>query len=87
MKFVWRRKRNAYLKKNRRISFEEIVELLLDGNYIEILVNPNYESQEIFILGIGNYIWCVPFEEVEVGIFELKTGFKSRRMNRKYRSK
>ena len=87
MKFIWKKKKNDYLKKNRGISFEEIVDLLLNGKYIDILFNPNYEKQEVFILEIDNYIWCVPFEEIDVGTFELKTAFKSRRMNRKYRSK
>jgi len=87
MKFIWKKKKNDYLKKNRGISFEEIVDLLLNGKYIDILFNPNYEKQEIFILEIDNYIWCVPFSEIDVGTLELKTAFKSRRMNRKYRSK
>ncbi len=87
MKFIWKKKKNDYLKKNRGISFEEIVDLLLNGKYIDILFNPNYEKQEIFILEIDNYIWSVPFEEIDVGTLKLKTAFKSRKMNRKYRSK
>jgi len=87
MKFIWKKKKNDYLKKNRGISFEEIVDLLLNGKYIDILFNSNYEKQEIFILEIDNYIWCVPFEEIDVGTLKLKTAFKSRKMNRKYRSK
>ena len=87
MKFIWKKKKNDYLKKNRGISFEEIVDLLLNGKYIDILFNPNYEKQEIFILEIDNYIWYVPFEEIDVGTLKLKTAFKSRKMNRKYRSK
>jgi len=87
MKFIWKKKKNDYLKKNRGISFEEIVDLLLNGKYIDILFNPNYEKQEIFILEIDNYIWSAPFEEIDVGTLELKTAFKSRKMNRKYRSK
>ncbi|MGH7884733.1 MAG: toxin [Thermodesulfobacteriota bacterium] len=84
MKFIWKKNKNSFLKKQRGISFELICDKIIKQKYLDIIRNPNYENQEIFVFKIENYIWAVPFEESSPGTIELKTAYKSRKLNKLY---
>lgn len=87
--FDWDKEKNNKLKKERGISFEEIVEILKDTKYIDVFDHPNqknYAGQKIFVVIVEEYAYMVPFVEDEVKYF-LKTIIPSRKMTKKYVTK
>ncbi len=79
---IWNEEKNSWLKKNREISFEEILIKISEGDSILAKINhPNgekYSNQKIYIIEINNYAYVVPFVENKEYIF-IKTAFKSRK--------
>lgn len=85
----WDEAKNAWLKKNRAISFEEILENIKNGDFIAKVDHPNpskYPGQKIFIVEHNSYCYLVPFVENEQEYF-LKTIIPSRKATRKYLKK
>ena len=83
--FFWDSTKNEWLKKNRDISFEKIVLNILDDGILDILEHHNqekYPGQKIMVLKIEDYIWLIPFHEIEEGYF-LVTAFPSRKEQKK----
>ena len=83
--------KNAILKRERDISFEDIVLALESGNLLDDVEHPNqekYPNQNIFIIlvQVKDYVYLVPYVEDEKSIF-LKTIIPSRKMNKKYNKK
>lgn len=78
--FSWNEEKNAILKSERNISFEDIVLALQNGNLIEIIPNPsqNHPDQKCLVVNINNYTYLVPYVENNTGIF-LKTIYPSRK--------
>lgn len=87
MKYVaWDPEKNELLKADRGISFEEVMDAIVDGKIIAILRNKNlvrYPNQRIFVVDIDDYVYLVPFVEEEEKIF-LKTIYPSRKHTRQY---
>jgi len=86
--FAWNEEKNARLKSERGVSFEEVVIHLAAGDILDIIEHPNserYGRQRIFIVKMNNYAWLVPFVESEKEIF-LKTIIPSRKATKKYLS-
>lgn len=83
MNIHWDENKNELLKRDRGISFEEVVEVVQSGNELDIIPHPKRSNQQIIVLRIHNYVHAVPFVEDESGIF-LKTIFPSRILNREY---
>ena len=84
--FRWNHEKNIKLKKERGISFDDILFYIQQGNLLTTIRNPNpakYENQLIFIVNINNYAYAVPFIETESEIF-LKTIFPSRKYTKKF---
>lgn len=84
--FDWSDEKNGKLKKERNISFEEVVEAIKKGGLLNRLKHPNkqkYSNQYIFHIKIGNYVYTVPFVEEEDKIF-LKTIYPDRIATKKY---
>ena len=69
---------------NRGISFDEIADRIMDGDYLEILENPTRENQQYFIMNMNHYTWVVPFKMKQDGQIILKTAFPSRKFHKKY---
>lgn len=87
VKFDWNPEKNEWLKRERNISFEEIVFNLGEGNLWKVESHYNqegYPNQEIFFIPIGDYVYLVPFVEREETFF-LKTAFPSRKATKEYR--
>jgi len=80
----WDNEKNALLKMERGIGFEMIESAIEDGEILDIIDHPSRPNQKIFILEIDQYIVSVPFVETDAEIF-LKTLFKSRKLNKKYK--
>lgn len=80
--------KNELLKKQRDISFEDVILALESGNLLDDIEHPNkekYPNQNIFIIliEIKDYVFLVPYVEDDISIF-LKTIIPSRQMNKKY---
>ncbi len=84
MNINWDKNKNDWLILNRKISFDEIADKILNDDYIEILDNPVRENQQNFIMNIDNYTWVVPFLINEKNQIILKTAFPNRKFHKKY---
>lgn len=90
MTFNWNEEKNNKLKKERGISFEEIILAINDGKVIKVLQNPKkekYPNQRMYLINYNNYIYVVPYviNEETKEIF-LKTVFPSRFYSKEYLS-
>ena len=83
--------KDEILKREKDISFEDIILALENGDLLDDITHPNkekYPNQNIFIILVKmkNYVYLVPYVEDETTIF-LKTVIPSRKMNKKYNKK
>src|SRR6202035_5833734 len=84
--FAWDDAKNAKLKADRGIGFEEIVFHIEHGDLLDILEHPNpdrYAGQRIFVVQREDYVYLVPFVEDEHSVF-LKTIIPSRKATKQY---
>jgi len=84
--FSWNSEKNESLKKERGVSFEEVVFHIKRGDLLDVLEHPNqerYPGQRIFVVNIDDYAYLVPFVESEAEVF-LKTIIPSRRATNIY---
>lgn len=82
----WNNEKNKKLKKERGISFEDIVYYIEHGQLIEIIDHPNvekYKHQKMYVLNVNNYVYLVPFVENDKEIF-LKTIIPSRKATKQF---
>ena len=73
------------IKRERGISFERIVFLILNDCILDILEHANktkYRDQRLYVINVDDYAYMVPFEDRE-GVRFLKTIFPSRKYTRK----
>ena len=83
----WNEEKNERLKATRNISFEQVEKEILNNRIVDQFKHPNkekYKNQIIFIVEIDGYFCQVPAVE-EQGILFLKTIFRSRKYNKKYK--
>ncbi len=84
--FRWNHEKNAALKRERDISFEQIV-LAIEGNgLLDTIGHPNlekYPNQSVFVVEFEDYVYLVPFVE-EAEFYFLKTVILSRKATRDY---
>ena len=76
----WNAQKNAALKAERGISFEDVVFHLMAGDILDTVDHPNqerYPGQQIHVVAIEGYIYLVPFVESDEEVF-LKTTIPSR---------
>ena len=84
--YMWNNEKNQLLKKDRGISFEEVVFSIQMGNEMDIYDHPNqerYPGQKVSVVLIEGYAYLVPFVESENEIF-LKTIIPSRKATKNY---
>lgn len=86
--FDWNKEKNEKLKKERNISFEEIIIAILEGKVKDITNNPssNFPNQNVYVVEINEYIYYIPYIEDEEKIF-FKTIIPSRKATKKYLAK
>jgi uncharacterized DUF497 family protein len=84
-KFRWSKRKNHFLRTERGISFEEIVEAMAQGRLLDVRENKsrNHRGQRIFIVDVHDYPWVVPFDETETEII-LKTAFPNRKLKNEF---
>jgi len=81
---LWDEEKNLKLQLERKISFEEITQIILRRRYIDILKNPSYPNQKIFVIRYNEYIWAVPFLIDNSDNIILKTAYPSQKLYKKY---
>ena len=84
--YDWNIEKNEWLKRERKLTFEDVIYHLNHGGLLDTIKHPNqkeYPSQRIFIVNIEEYVYLVPFVEDEKTIF-LKTLIPSRKMTKQY---
>jgi uncharacterized DUF497 family protein len=82
----WNTEKNEKLKRERGVSFEQVLYHIERGDVIDIADHPNqekYPGQQIYVIEMNNYIHLVPFVETESEIF-LKTIIPSRKAKKEY---
>ena len=81
--------KNVELKRERGISFEEIIVLIEEGCLLDVVEHPNklrYPHQQVYVVDVGGYAYLVPFVREGETIF-LKTIYPSRKATKAYREK
>ena len=84
--FTWDNEKNQWLKKERGVSFEQVVVLMEREDVLEIVDHPNqdkYPGQRIAIIRINDYAYLVPYVQEKEATF-LKTIIPSRKATNKY---
>jgi len=84
--YDWDPAKNEKLKKERDISFEDIIFHILNGNEVDLFEHPNqekYPGQMVSVVLVDGYAYLVPFVESETTIF-LKTIIPSRKATKQY---
>ena len=84
--FDWDKEKDAILRKERGIGFEEIVDAI-DNKLLDVLDHPNqkeYPGQKIYVVEALNYVYLVPYVKDGEKIF-LKTIIPSRKAKKKYK--
>jgi hypothetical protein len=85
MKFDWNPEKNEWLKKERHVSFEQIIIHLSRGDVWKITDHPdqsNYPGQKLYFVIDDSYIYIVPYVIGKEYIF-LKTIIPSRKATKK----
>jgi len=84
--FAWNDEKNEQLKRERGISFEEVVFHIERGDLLDVVEHPKqhrYRGRRMFLVNIEDYAYLVPFIETEEEVF-LKTIIPSRKATTTY---
>ena len=84
--FRWDNEKNEWLKKNRGVSFEQVLILMEREDGFETIEHPNqnkYPGQKIATVRIDDYAYLVPYVQGSNEIF-LKTIIPSRKATNKF---
>ena len=86
MKYDWNPDKNDWLKKNRNISFEQIIFHLGQGDIWRIADHPHqekYPNQRTYFVIVENYVYLVPYI-IEKDFIFLKTIIPSRKATKAF---
>ena len=84
--YSWDPEKNEKLKRERGISFEDVIFHIGAGDEVALFEHPNqarYPGQKISVVLIEGYAYLVPFVETHDEIF-LKTIIPSRKASKQY---
>ncbi len=82
----WNAKKNTSLKRERGVSFEDVVFHIMAGDILDTFDHPKqerYPGQKVHAIAIEEYVYLVPFVESEEEVF-LKTVIPSRKATKIY---
>lgn len=82
---IWDEEKNLKLQIGRKLSFEQLSEIILRKEYLDILENSARSNQQIFVIALNDYIYAVPFLLDDDSNIILKTAYPSRKLFRKYK--
>lgn len=81
MEFIFDEKKNQKLFKQRGLTFEKVIEAILNDKVLHDMSHPNkeqYPGQRLMIIELDNYTYAVPYLRSENEIV-LKTVYPDRR--------
>lgn len=84
--YRWDHDKNERLKRERGVSFEQVVMHIERGDLLGVYGHPNkdrYPGQQVLVVKIEKYVYLVPFVEAQEGKF-LKTIIPSRKATREF---
>jgi uncharacterized DUF497 family protein len=84
--FRWSPDKNELLRRERGLSFEQLVVAIDAGGLLDVLAHPNptkYPRQRVLVVASDGYVYLVPFVEEDDHYF-LKTVIPSRKATRDY---
>jgi len=87
MQYEWNSEKNEWLKRERNISFEQVIFHLSQGDVWRTSDHPdqeNYPGQKIYFVVIDDYVYLVPYIIEKEYIF-LKTIIPSRKATKRYK--
>lgn len=88
MVFNWDNEKNQWLKKERNISFEQVLIAIESGDIVDILEHPNkkrFTNQILILVAINDYVYAVPAVENDNDEeYFLKTIYPSRKYTERY---
>ena len=82
----WNADKNALLRAERGISFEDVVFHIMAGDILDTVDHPNqkrYPGQQVHVIAIEEYVYLIPFVESDEEVF-LKTIIPSRKATKSY---
>jgi uncharacterized DUF497 family protein len=86
--FNWDNEKNEELKKERNISFEQIIIAIEEDKIVDVLEHTNkdkYPNQILLLLNLNDYIYVVPtVVDEKKGEYFLKTIYPSRKYTNQY---
>ena len=89
MYFEWNEEKNAWLRKNRGITFESVQTAIQEGRLLDVHNHPNkakYPHQRRLVVQIDSYVYlvpCVPKDDAD-DVWFLKTIIPSRKATKQY---
>ena len=84
--YAWNPEKNEWLRKERSVSFEDVVFHIEAGDAMDIFEHQNqakYPGQKVIVVRVEDYVYLVPFVESDEEVF-LKTIIPSRGATKKY---
>lgn len=89
MKFDFSEEKNAWLKENRGINFDDVIEAIKNNKRLDTINNlsKKHTNQRVFVVEIDEYAYAVPFVVDTRGVFILKTVYPDRKLTKKYLNK
>lgn len=85
--FVWDEEKNARLKEERGVTFDEVAEIIVEGKDVTIVSNRRRSGQKLFLVPIRGYIHVVPFTIDRKFNIILKTIYPSRKFHQMYKAR
>lgn len=80
IRIEWNQDKNNLLKETRGVSFEQVEEEILKGDFIGPEKNPARENQMRIIVKLNGYPCVIPLIIEDDGTWFLKTIYPSRKM-------
>jgi hypothetical protein len=84
--FEWNEEKNKWLKRERDVTFEQVVFSIENGKLLDIIRHPSqakYKSQRVYVIEIEGYAYMVPYVE-DADVIFLETIFPSRKYTKIY---
>ncbi len=84
--YTWDDAKNEWLRRNRGLTFDDVVYHLEHGDVLADLLHPNqnrYPDERLYVIRIGDYAYEVPFYRAG-NIESLRTVYPSRKFTRAY---
>lgn len=83
-KITWSAAKNAVLRKQRNISFEQLLQAIESGGLVADQKNPARPDQRRLVVYCSDYIWIAPYVIETDGTIFLKTAYPSRKLFKRY---